>query len=267
MALHARRENTAIMGTRQSKVLSKEMRHFIVFLLCVATIYSLIHFFQIQLPQILICQGRQQAVNFPIDTHTSVQNLSPLERLSQLNSQYDQQSDINETGLDLGVDISFESYLEGIKYATEHAFASQESGNRSLPSVVQYQLHRARAQFLQGPSGSSLTRTSIPKIISTTVSNASNLSTPMESWEKLYPNWNLLSFDHSAMDDWMEGRLRIQDRRSKKDEMRIVTAYRSLPRGILKTELFRYLLVLVKGGLLVSSRSPHSPRSSTKSRQ
>lgn len=169
------------------------------------------------------------------------------ERLRQLNADYDCHGDKNQTGIDLGPDISLDHYLDALTLARRDAFSFEDNGKGDIPPIVHDRLQRAQALLMPGQSDPSLDH-DLPKSIGTTNSDLSSLPREFEGWRRLNPGWNISIFDHQAMDDWVEERLSIkvgQDQR----QLKILKAYKLLPRRILKIDLFRYLLIMLDGGL------------------
>ena len=170
-----------------------------------------------------------------------------MERLRQLNADYDRLADKNDKGIDLGADISFEHYSHALNLARHEAFSSDENGRSDAPPLVDDRLQRARA-LLMPESDSPTLDQDIPRNIGTTTSDASKMPTNFDYWRKLNPDWEVSIYDHQAMDTWMEDRLSTKDGNSRR-QLNILKAYKLLPRRILKIVLFRYLLIMMDGGL------------------
>lgn len=171
------------------------------------------------------------------------------DRLRQLNADYDRNGDKNQTGIDLGPDISLDYYLKALNLAKHYAFSFDDDDKDDIPSIVYDRLQRAQAPVIPGESNPSLDY-DIPKRIGTTNSDASNMPREFDGWRRSNPGWNISIFDHQAMDDWVEERLSIKTGQSQ-GQLRILKAYKLLPRRILQVDLFRYLLIMLDGGLYV----------------
>lgn len=169
------------------------------------------------------------------------------ERLRQLNTDYDRYGDKNQTGIDLGPNISLDHYLNVINLARRDAFSFDDNSRGDIPPIVDDRLRRAQAMLMPGQSDVTFDN-DMPKGIGTTNSNPSSMPREFDGWRRLNPEWNISVFNHQAMDDWVDQRLSIKSGQLQR-QLKILTAYKLLPRQILKVDLFRYLLIMLDGGV------------------
>ena len=92
----------------------------------------------------------------------------------------------------------------------------------------------------------------MPHRIGSTIKNISEMPEQFQAWRTLNPDWEVTLFDDDVMEEWLHTRLIVPGAFGAQ-RTALLEAYDRLPRPILKSDFFRYLLVFFDGGLYTDS--------------
>ncbi len=166
-------------------------------------------------------------------------NSSIIARLDQLALVYKEQAVFNAHHLDLGPSVRLVNYTARLDKAAQDAFTSTTSG-RPLQNL-QHLLSSARAA-VDLNSKNAWTTHNIPHEITTSIKDVSKMPKEFHSWKERNPDWPIQRFDEKSMDAWLKSNLASTV---------LLEIYDRLPRRILKSDIFRYLMIFLNGGLYV----------------
>ena len=156
--------------------------------------------------------------------------------LEELQEPYDAQHDLGEYGLKLG-NISLAAYTAELldtyrRYLSPSPAAKQDT--TWLPLVLS-------RLSLRPPS---VPLPPVPKVVMTTEKSIHHLPSEFARWKETMPDWEIKYFDDAALEKWVS-RYFGHTLGEK--------IWRELPRVVLKTDTFRYLAMLVEGGIYTDS--------------
>ncbi|KAL8730081.1 MAG: hypothetical protein Q9166_004280 [cf. Caloplaca sp. 2 TL-2023] len=160
-------------------------------------------------------------------------------RLDQLALVYKEQAVFNAHHLDLGPTVRLANYTDLLRKASQDAFSSTTTSR--LPPKLQKTVASARSA-IDLASENGWTPQEIPHMITTSVRNLPQVPREFHTWKKQNPDWVIRRLDEKAIDIWLKGR-------SGLDKTVILQVYKRLPRWILKSDLFRYLMIFLEGGV------------------
>ncbi|KAL9631503.1 MAG: hypothetical protein Q9204_004203 [Flavoplaca sp. TL-2023a] len=189
--------------------------------------------------------------SLPVHMHVLAPNelqyvtLSLNYRLDQLTQIYKHNSVFNAHHLDLGPSVRLNDYTARLEKASQDAFTSTTSGQ--LLQKMQSIVFSARAA-VDLTSTTAWTPQQIPRKITTGAYDQSAMTLEFAGWKKQNPDWKVQRFDDKAMDIWLKANLGAPTD-SGIDETVLLDIYNKLPRRTLKSDLFRYLMIFLKGGL------------------
>ncbi|KAI4261824.1 MAG: hypothetical protein L6R42_002984, partial [Xanthoria sp. 1 TBL-2021] len=159
-------------------------------------------------------------------------------RLDQLAGVYGEHAVFNAHHLDLGPSVRLRNHTARLDKASREAFTSTTSGHLISSARSAVDLHSKTAWTPQ----------EIPHKITTTAPNIFDMPPEFVGWKQRNPDWAIQRFDDKAMDDWIETNLGTPTDLAF-DKTVILDVYNQLPRGILKSDVFRYLMIPLKGGV------------------
>ena len=171
------------------------------------------------------------------------------QRLDQLASVYKEHAVFDAHHLDLGPSVNLFNYTARLDKASRDAFTSTTSG-QPLPKL-QPVIASARST-VDLHSGLAWTPQDIPQKIITSAPNIFNMPPEFVGWKQLNPDWAIQRFDEKAMDAWVETNLATPTD-SGLDKTVVLHIYNQLPRRTLKFDMFRYLMIFLKGGVYADS--------------
>ncbi|WVR07029.1 hypothetical protein IAU60_004068 [Kwoniella sp. DSM 27419] len=163
-----------------------------------------------------------------------------LSHLQDLQIGYDPQHDLDEYGLKLG-NISLADYTAEL-LSTYERYLTPLATSSPSPPYLDLVLSRLS---LRPPSTSYPSR---PDQVLTTDKNPANLPWQFKRWEEIMPTWAIRRFDDSQLKGW------VRDTFGGSEAQ---TIWEGLPRPVLKTDIFRYMAMLVEGGIYTDS--PEDP--------
>ncbi|KAL8781834.1 MAG: hypothetical protein Q9213_005836 [Squamulea squamosa] len=166
-------------------------------------------------------------------------------RLNQLALVYKEQAVFNAHHLDLGPSVRLVNYTARLDKASQDAFTSTISG-RPLEKL-QHVISTARSA-VDLTSKTAWTTHYIPHNITSSIQDIKKMPTEFRGWKQRNPDWAIQRFDERAMDTWLKDNLAAPTD-SGLDPTVILETYNRLPRRILKSDMFRYLRVFLRGGL------------------
>ena len=164
--------------------------------------------------------------------------LSFLARLDELNVDYNPGRNAEKFRLYLGPKSVLElgNYTNRIKRA-RHAFDSPSAHPTPVGKALQ------KALDTLNPVACAYTQDiAIPLLINTITRNTTHLPVDYAQWQALHPNWQTQLFDDQLMTEWINSNLPGSP---------ISHAFQALPKTVLKTDLFRYILIFIQGGMYV----------------
>ena len=170
-------------------------------------------------------------------------------RLERLTAGFDQHAVFDVHHLDLGPSVSLANYTALLEKATRDAFSSTTSSR--LPLKLQQVVASARSAVELAPKGGWFLQ-EIPATISTTIRNTSEMPEEFHGWAQRNPGWKINVFDNDAQDRWLMDLLAIPTE-SGLEKTVVLNAYEGLPRRILKSDMFRYLMIFLEGGVYADS--------------
>ena len=80
----------------------------------------------------------------------------------------------------------------------------------------------------------------VPKQIFTTDKSIHDLPEEFQRWKEIMPDWTIRYFDDAGLVDWVEGHF---------NGTRAEDIWKGLPERVLQTDVFRYMSMLVEGGI------------------
>ena len=179
-------------------------------------------------------------------------------RLEELQAGYDRNSIFNALNIDLGPSVSFADYTASLEHAANDVFAFA-STSRRVPLRVRRVVQSARSASILHSSAAAFNDTSeassvvgMPQKIGTTIRNVSEMPFQFAAWKTFNPNWDITLYDDVTMRDWLNARLTIPGAFGGLPTT-LLEIYDRMPRPILKSDFFRYLLVFFDGGLYTDS--------------
>ncbi|KAL8669561.1 MAG: hypothetical protein Q9168_005858 [Polycauliona sp. 1 TL-2023] len=170
---------------------------------------------------------------------------SLIQRLNQLAHNYKKDGVFNAHHLDLGPSVTLKFYTARLDKASRDAFVS--SSSRQSLQKLQPIVASARSA-IDLSSAAAWTPKQIPHKIITGVRHISEMSLEFAGWKLRNPDWPVQRFDWNAMDTWLETNLATPTE-SGLDKTVLLDIYNNLPRRNLKADLFRYLIIFLKGGV------------------
>lgn len=207
----------------------------------------------------LFCQGWMQYSHRSDSSHAGLQyddlNAQRTARLTELAAHYNQERVFSSHHLDLGPSVSALEYSATLDRAAKDVFSF--ASRRWAPVMVRQAVQRARDPlFLFDTSNRSSNKTpyilGMPRTIATTIRNKSEMPKEFAGWQRLNKNWQLNIFDDDDMLHWMRGRFSTPKLRGWRATP-LLDAYNRMPRPVLRSDLFRYALVFLEGGMYSDS--------------
>ena len=192
-----------------------------------------------------------RALHQRFGTQIKLQKLRSLaaQRLEQLAKGYDQHAVFAEHHLDLGPSVSLSDYTALLDKAAQDALSFPESSQ--LPSALQQVITSARSAVSLFPKGGWPLK-AMPSTISSTIRNVSELPYQFHGWEQQNPGWTIHIYDDDAAERWVTDFLAVPTE-SGLDKTNVFQVWETLQRPILKSDVFRYLIILFEGGLYADS--------------
>ncbi|KAL8767851.1 MAG: hypothetical protein Q9209_005743 [Squamulea sp. 1 TL-2023] len=179
--------------------------------------------------------------------HTELEDVnSAIEaRLNQLALVYKEQAVFNAHHLGLGPSVRLINYTARLDKASRDAFTSAISGRplQKLQDVIS----TARSA-VDLTSKTAWTTHDIPHNITTSIQDITKMPTEFRGWKQHNPDWAIQRFDERAMDNWLKSNLAAHTDSGLVSTV-ILETYNRLPRRILKSDMFRYLRIFLRGGL------------------
>ncbi|WWC61831.1 uncharacterized protein I303_104416 [Kwoniella dejecticola CBS 10117] len=160
-----------------------------------------------------------------------------LSHIEDLQEGYDPQHDFEEYGLKLG-NISLEGYTRELLSTYKKYLIPSNSNNPVPPTYLPPVLSRLS---LRPPIAPLPPR---PKQVLTTDKSIDSLPWQFDRWKEIMPEWNIKYFDDASLKAWVHHAFG-----STKAEK----IWLDLPRQVLKTDIFRYMAMLVEGGIYTDS--------------
>ncbi|KAE8537764.1 hypothetical protein D1P53_005820 [Cryptococcus gattii VGV] len=168
-----------------------------------------------------------------------------LAHIEELQQGYDAKHDYEEYGLKLG-NISLSAYTaELLETYKEYLLPPGTPPPNPPPSFLPTVLSRLS---LRPPITPLPPR---PDQVMTTEKSVDDLPWQFQRWKEIMPEWEIKYFDDKALKNWVKGMFGG----TKAEEI-----WMNLPRQVLKTDVFRYMAMLVEGGIYTDSDSmPFNP--------
>ncbi|WWD17318.1 hypothetical protein CI109_101758 [Kwoniella shandongensis] len=162
-----------------------------------------------------------------------------LAHIEELQEGYDSQHDLDEYGLKSG-NISLTAYTSEL-LSTYKIYLLPE-GMTNPPSHPPSYLPPVLSRLSLRPPIAPLPPR--PKQVMTTDKSIDDIPQEFERWKEMMPDWEIKYFDDKALKSWVKGVFG----KSKAEKI-----WQGLPRQVLKTDVFRYMAMLVEGGIYTDS--------------
>ncbi|WVQ99395.1 hypothetical protein IAU59_006528 [Kwoniella sp. CBS 9459] len=191
--------------------------------------------------------SRQQATEFSREGQLpDVIPVTGIERymlahIEELQEGYDPQHNLEEYGLRLG-NISLAEYTAELLSTYREYLVPSDKSSASEPKPSWLPLVLSRLS-LRPPIAPLPPR---PDQVITTDKSVDDLPREFARWEEIMPDWEIKYFDDQMLKAWVKGMFGG----SKAEKI-----WTDLPRQVLKTDVFRYMAMLVEGGIYTDSHS------------
>nr|ODN88330.1 glycosyltransferase [Cryptococcus depauperatus CBS 7841] len=166
-----------------------------------------------------------------------------LAHIEDLQQAYDETHDNEAYGLNLG-NISLTEYtLELLKTYKEYMLPPGTSPSHPPLAFMPLVLSRLS---LRPPITPLPPR---PNVVMTTDKSIDQMPWEFQRWKEIMPDWEIKYFDDKALDEWVN---------SMFGKSKVQTIWQGLPRQVLKSDIFRYMVMLIEGGVY-TDRSAAAP--------
>lgn len=160
------------------------------------------------------------------------------EYLKSRTSTYDAKLHLEKYGLKLG-DPDLTNYLAELLDVYNQFFGvSEETGqvfSFLAPVLARMGLHPPQAKLPP-----------LVKQVAATEKNLDKIPEYFDDWDEMMPNWNITLFDDTSLEQWVNFEFAGSE---------VERIFNRLPRQVLKSDLFRYLYLMVSGGIYTDSDS------------
>ncbi|KAK8864384.1 hypothetical protein IAR55_001632 [Kwoniella newhampshirensis] len=163
-----------------------------------------------------------------------------LAHIEDLQNGHDPQHDFEEYGLNLG-NISLSSYTAEL-LSTYREYLLPEHLSSSPPSRPPSYLPPVLSRLSLRPPIAPLPPR--PNQVMTTEKSVGDLPEEFGRWKEIMPDWEIKYYDDPALKAWVKGVFGGSKAQKIWDK---------LPRQVLKTDVFRYMAMLVEGGIYTDS--------------
>ncbi|ODN94317.1 glycosyltransferase [Cryptococcus wingfieldii CBS 7118] len=160
--------------------------------------------------------------------------------IEELQSGYDAEHDFKEYGLKPG-NISLSAYTSEL-LQTYREFLVPPGTPPPVPPPAFLPAALSRLS-LRPPIAPLPPR---PNHVMTTEKSVDDLPWQFKRWKEIMPDWEIKYFDDKALKDWVNGMF---------GNTKASKIWETLPRQVLKTDVFRYMAMLVEGGIYTDSDS------------
>ncbi|OWZ68955.1 hypothetical protein AYX15_00411 [Cryptococcus neoformans] len=161
-----------------------------------------------------------------------------LAHLEELQQGYDAKHDYEEYGLKIG-NISLSAYTaELLETYKEYLLPPDTPRPNPPPSFLPTVLSRLS---LRPPIAPLPPR---PDQVMTTEKSVDDLPWQFQRWKEIMPEWEIKYYDDKALVNWVRGMF---------GGTKAEKIWKNLPRQVLKTDVFRYMAMLVEGGIYTDS--------------
>lgn len=155
---------------------------------------------------------------------------------------FDAKVHLDKYGLKLGV-VNLEAYhRELLEVYNEFFGVNEETGD--VYSFLAPVLSRLSLRPPTAPLPP------LVKQVAATEKNLDKIPSYFDDWDRIMPNWNITLFDDTSLEQWVNYEFGGSE---------LERLFNRLPRQVLKSDLFRYLFLLVEGGIYTDSDSECGP--------
>ncbi|OCF36873.1 glycosyltransferase [Kwoniella heveanensis BCC8398] len=167
-----------------------------------------------------------------------------LAHIEELQEGYDAKHDLSEYGLKLG-NISLAAYTSELLSMYREYLLPLHKSSTSSPKRKPSWLPPVLSRLSLRPPIAPLP--SRPDQVITTDKSVDDLPWQFARWKEIMPEWEIKYFDDEMLKAWVKGVFGG----SKAEKI-----WAALPRQVLKTDVFRYMAMLVEGGIYTDSKAP-----------